>query len=815
MARVTRSQRSYTARPRRPMVVQRRTRRRARSDLHLPPLRALLPYVLNRRTAGVGLVVLAVASLPWLVPLAIAAILTIRDEAVRTLGLGAIMLVSGVLVSGLLIAQRQFGSSPDFWRRYLAAVLAGIALLGLLAFWRPQWTVGDVAMSQTSAGGRLGQSLIDGGWGTSVWLGLLVVSAALAWPQAIIMALAATPGALAATWRFIVRLQIPQRVWSATVFAINLLLPKETVREPQPETENDWETFEPDFPPEEYQALPAPQDTGAISGDLAEEIGPVDAASPAVARAPAGTGAPERSAESSWSLPVLDLLYNGNGNGKSNGNGNGNGKPKVDNAARAQLIVDTLASFGVDARVVQINEGPTVTQFGVEPGWEIKTRTVPERDMFGRPTLDKDGNPRTRVEEVSRTRVRVNRITNLANDLALALAAPSIRIEAPVPGQSVIGIEVPNTTPSMVTLRSVIESAPFQRLAARSRLALALGKGVSGEPVVADLARMPHLLIAGATGSGKSVCLNSIVACLLMHCTPDDVRFVMIDPKRVEMAPYASIPHLAFSSIVVDVDKVPATLQTVINEMDARYRRFAEVGARHIEAYNRNPKVEQRLPYWVVIIDELADLMMAAAYEVERQICRLAQLARATGIHLIIATQRPSVDVVTGLIKANFPTRIAFAVTSQVDSRTILDTTGAEKLLGRGDMLFMPTDAAKPKRIQGVYVSDQEIERLVQFWSSERFRHLRPPTLDDLLDEAQSTREQRERDDASDPLLPQVRELAQQHSRISASMLQRRLRIGYPRAARLMDLLEEEGLLGPVEEGQSRTVLADRANKEQ
>jgi S-DNA-T family DNA segregation ATPase FtsK/SpoIIIE len=442
----------------------------------------------------------------------------------------------------------------------------------------------------------------------------------------------------------------------------------------------------------------------------------------------------------------------------------------------------------------------------VEPGWEIKTRTVVEKDALGKPVLDKDGRPKTRLEETSRTRVRVNQVTRLANDLALSLAAPSVRIEAPVPGKPIIGIEVPNINAAVVSLRSVIESPTFQKSMAKSQLSLALGKGVSGDPVVADLARMPHLLIAGATGSGKSVCINSIIACILMHATPEDVRFVMIDPKRVELSAFAEIPHLALSRVIVDMDEVVGTLGAVIHEMDARYQKFAALGVRNLEGYNKHPQVVKRLPYWVVIIDELADLMMAAPFEVEKQICRLAQLARATGIHLVVATQRPSVDVITGLIKANFPTRIAFAVTSQVDSRTILDSVGAEKLLGRGDMLFMATDAAKPRRIQGVYVSDTEIERLVDFWTNERFRNLKPEVFDHLVDEAKAEAEQ-EDEETDDPMLERARALAREHTRVSTSMLQRRLRIGYPRAARLMDLLEDEGLVGVAEGQGTREVL--------
>ncbi len=381
-----------------------------------------------------------------------------------------------------------------------------------------------------------------------------------------------------------------------------------------------------------------------------------------------------------------------------------------------------------------------------------------------------------------------------------------------MPGKPFEGIEVPNRTAALVTLRSVVESAQYRRLSLRSRLALALGKSVAGEPLVADLAQMPHLLIAGATGSGKSVCINAIISCILMHTSPEEVRLVMIDPKRVELSAFANIPHLAFSSIVTDVDEVVGTLQAVIHEMESRYRRFSSLAVRNIEMYNRHPECPSPLPYWVLIIDELADLMMAAPYEVERQICRLAQLARATGIHLIIATQRPSVDVVTGLIKANFPTRIAFAVSSHIDSRTILDAVGAEKLLGRGDMLYLPTDAASPRRIQGVYVSDQEIERLVDFWTQERFQEVDREVFDHLLDEAKDEIDEAPSD--TDPLLERAQELAQEHRSVSASMLQRRLRIGYPRAARLMDMLEERGVVGPAEGQGSRAVLVAEADAE-
>ena len=479
---------------------------------------------------------------------------------------------------------------------------------------------------------------------------------------------------------------------------------------------------------------------------------------------------PSLTTDNGWRLPPIDILDRA---------------PEIefgqaDNTQRAVLIEEALASYGVEAKVVQINAGPTVTQFGLEPGWDRKMKEIRERD--------KDGNVTVRLEEVSRTRVKVDRITALANDLALALAAPSIRIEAPVPGKPMVGIEVPNTTLGMVNLRGVIETSGFQKLIAKSRLALALGKGAGGEAVVTDLTKMPHLLIAGATGSGKTVCLNSTICCLLLHNSPNNVRFIMIDPKRVELTPFNSIPHLAVP-VITDTNKAVSTLRWLNQEMDKRYQKLAATGARNIEGYNKNKAGEAKLPYIILVIDELADLMMAGFDEVEHILCRLAQLARATGIHLVVATQRPSVDVVTGLIKANFPTRISFAVTSQVDSRTILDITGAEKLLGRGDMLYMPTEAAKPKRLQGCYVSDAETERLVYFWGSQQKEEVPSLQITELT--APSTATGRG-DFPQDVLLGTARQLLKEHKHISTSFLQRKLRIGYPRAARIMEQLEGE-----------------------
>lgn len=471
-----------------------------------------------------------------------------------------------------------------------------------------------------------------------------------------------------------------------------------------------------------------------------------------------------------WKLPPLDILDKAQEATFS----------EADNKQRASIIENALASYGVNAKVVQINVGPTVTQFGVEPGWDIKTRRIQERD--------EEGNITVREEEISRTRVKVERITSLANDLALALAAPTIRIEAPVPGKPIVGVEVPNKIYSTVSLRGVIESNGFQKVLAKSKLALALGKGAGGEAVSDDLAKMPHLLIAGATGSGKTVCLNAIICCILMNNTPFDTKLIMIDPKRVELTPFNSLPHLA-TPVIVDTSKALGTMRWLNMEMDNRYKKLAAAQARNIEGYNKNRTGADRMPNLVLVIDELADLMMAGFDEVEHILCRLAQLARAVGIHLVVATQRPSVDVITGLIKANFPTRISFAVTSQVDSRTILDMVGAEKLLGRGDMLYAPTEAAKPKRLQGCFVSDTEVERLVYFWNNQKRDDVVPIKIEDINIAPSPLRKD---SPSEDPLMETVRQLASEHGQISASFLQRKLNIGYPRAARLFDHYKEE-----------------------
>ncbi|TAK11104.1 MAG: DNA translocase FtsK [Anaerolineae bacterium] len=461
---------------------------------------------------------------------------------------------------------------------------------------------------------------------------------------------------------------------------------------------------------------------------------------------------------------------------------------------RAKIIEDTLASFGAPAKVVEINRGPTITQFGVEPSF-----------------IESRGN---------RTRVRVGKIASLADDLSLALAASRIRVQAPVPGKGYVGIEVPNEQIGMVALRDVIENNAFGRL--KSNLRFALGQDVAGHAVAADLAGMPHLLVAGATGSGKSVCVNAIIACMLLHNTPATLRMIMVDPKRVELTGYNGIPHL-LAPVVTEIDRVVGVLQWVTREMDSRYQKFADTGARNIQDYNTRLTAlgKPAMPYLVLIIDELADMMMVAPDQTERYITRMAQLARATGIHLMISTQRPSVDVVTGLIKANFPARIAFAVASGTDSRVILDQPGAERLLGRGDMLFQAPDAPAPVRLQGVYVSDDELNRLVQYWRGFTGTTTTAPLATSTPADAPPSHvplkqmaiweemKQMESQNDQDDMYPPAVDLIRRRGKASISMLQRSLRIGYTRAARLIDLMEEKGVIGPAVGGSNAREVLD------
>lgn len=462
--------------------------------------------------------------------------------------------------------------------------------------------------------------------------------------------------------------------------------------------------------------------------------------------------------DDTYVFPSIQLLKKGEGSSQKTSS-----RASLSNAKKLE---DTLLSFGVEAKVTQINKGPTVTRYELQP---------------------KQG-------------VKVSKIVNLADDIALNLAASGIRIEAPIPGKAAVGIEVPNDTSEMVYLRDVIESDQFA--AFPSKLAFALGKDIAGKPIVADIGKMPHILIAGATGSGKSVCINTLITSILYKASPKEVKLIMIDPKVVELNVYNGIPHLMIP-VVTDPKKAAGALCWAVNEMTKRYQLFADNNVRDMKGYNNKVTDENlKMPSIIIIIDELADLMMTAAKEVEDAICRLAQMARAAGIHLVIATQRPSVDVITGVIKANIPSRLAFAVSSGIDSRTILDSNGAEKLLGKGDMLFCPIGESKPLRIQGAFVSDQEVEAIVEAVKMSGEVQYEETVMESIHAPSIAIE-----GDGEDELLTQAIQLASGKEKLSISMLQRYFRIGFNRASRLMEMLEARGIVGPDEGSKPRKVL--------
>ena len=666
------------------------------------------------------------------------------DTLLTALGLGVPLFILTVIGLSMAFWLRRLNIFWERWNLWLGIIVFATALLGILAFFAPD---GWGTLGEASLGGKWGQAIIGGRDPNNAWhtaIGVLRVTAVIIVGTALVL---------------------PHIVWHELKVWVRRAVPvrKHLTQQAKRSTVRLGEYYS------EH-----PVHRNALSWIRERHIPLISNA--IRLRQPKEKSVPQPKAShkepkvvptnlsvaslDEWQLPSIDLLDE-------------TVKVELSNAdaeRRARLIEESLASYGVPAKVVQKNVGPAVTQFGVEPGWDIRYKTIKEKDRYG--------NPKVRTEEVSRTRVKVERITSLANDLALALAVPSIRMEAPVPGKAVVGIEVPNISTGLVAVREVLESTSFKRLSGRTKLAVALGKGTGGEVAVADLAKMPHLLVAGATGSGKTVCLDTIIVSLLINNTPDDVKFIMIDPKRVELIAFDGVPHL-MNPVITESEKAGEILKWLAQEMDNRYRRLAQVRAHNIEAYNKNPKLTKEMPYIVLIIDELADLMMLKSDEVEPLLCRLAQMGRAVGVHSVVATQRPSVDVITGLIKANFPTRISFAVVSQVDSRTILDMVGAEKLLGRGDMLYLSAELSKPKRLQGCFVSPQEIERLTAFWSKQSRAQL-PEILTYTGEEG-----------SKDPLLEQARQLAKDHKQISASYLQRQLRIGSARAEQLVRLLEE------------------------
>ncbi len=687
------------------------------------------------------------------------------NSITNTFGWGLVIIVLLVITVIILAVRHRLSALWYGWRYWLAVVFFLTAAWGILAFFALGGSIGIAIISSQSFVGGLRVSGL-------VLIGLILLAPFASWR----LTRRAASGVATQTqkWKSARSVSQPKLKMDEPVDTLpTIASPKpprtavktETIKTPPPpKTETAGSTIE----------SPNREDLKQVAQEVWKKYGE----------------SPTTAVVDGWKLPPIDILEK---------------SPEVvfnqsDNNRRAKLIEEALESYGVEAKVVQINTGPTVTQFGIEPGWDRKMREFKEKD--------RDGHTRVRQEEISKTRVKVERINSLANDLALALAAPTIRIEAPIPGQSLVGIEVPNTVSTSVTLRGVIETNVFQKTVNKTKLAIALGKGAGGEAVTGDLARMPHLLIAGATGSGKTVCLNTIVCSLLMNNTPYDLRFVLIDPKRVELTSYNSIPHLA-APVIVEAEKAVESLRWLAQEMDRRYQKLQAAAARSLDGYNKTRQGDQKLPYLVLVIDELADLMMQSGDEVERILCRLAQLARAVGIHLVVATQRPSVDVITGLIKANFPTRISFAVSSQVDSRTILDGAGAEKLLGKGDMLYMPQEASKPKRLQGCYVSDTEIERLVYFWGNQRKdtpslkidTSTNAPTTGKIFTSVGGSLKPTP---TEDPLMEEARIIAAEHPQYSVSYLQRKLRVGYNRAANIAEKLQQEGY-GPEKPGYGKS----------
>ncbi len=652
-------------------------------------------------------------------------------------GWGSLLIVFGIGFFGYFLLRRD--TVEIRWGRLIALELAALLTLGLLAVFGAIFGQEDILIRAEAGvdGGRLGWGLLALAW---KFLGAIGGSFAIF----LLWLFAAVTGFGLWTkledWLLHIAGEAPTVVVATPVPVV-----EEKPEEPQSAATND-------APKKKVAPLPVEFRTSLKQSDPKKETKPFKA--------------PPRGED----LPPLTLLL-------------------ADTATRADertinqtagLIMKTLADFGVPATVIGYRVGPSVTQFAVQPGF-----------------IKKPGSDEVDVQQM---KVRVAQIASLQKDIALALSAQRLRIEAPVPGKAYVGIEVPNTHSTVVRMRTLLESDSFYKVGAP--LTIALGRDVSGHPLMADLARMPHLLIAGATGSGKSVCITSIAACLAMNNAPEDLRMVMIDSKMVELIRFNGLPHL-YGKVETNIERILGVLRWVVVEMEHRYRLLESAHARDLDAYNR--KVTRKadgksLPRIVVLIDELADLMMSAPDVTEHNLVRLAQMARATGIHLVVATQRPSTDVVTGLIKANFPARLAFAVASGIDSRVILDYTGAESLLGKGDMLFLNPEVGNPVRAQGAMITDMEIERIISHWQKSGVEVDDVPPWEKLLQEPDENQD--------DSLIEQAISIVRSSQRASASLIQRRLRIGYPRAARLLDQLEEMGVVGPSQGGgKERDVL--------
>ena len=731
-----------------------RHRTRARTRPFRPPRAISTGLSLDRKLdiLGIGLALIGLLTLLSLLSLSHStATGSILEFLGRATGRGAFLFPISLILLGLWLVLRNFERVPLLsMERLLGLILLYVNLLVVLHFFNfPATRQAAFALAQDSrGGGYIGAAILDWMRANLGWGGSAV--ALVAW--------------------LLIALALALDVSVAELFG--WISPLFVRLQDQLDELRNHRSASPSAPPGQVAPPykpPLPASVAQPSVSLGRPAGPDTSPFPASFSQDA----------QAWVLPDLGEILDQGGDVTYD--------DELDRQ-RAHVVEETLASFGAPVNVVEINRGPTITQFGVEPDF-IESRQ-------------------------GRTRVRVGKIASLADDLALALAARRIRVEAPVPGKGYVGIEVPNEDIALVALRDVLESPAFTRL--KSPLRFGLGQDVAGNAVAADLAAMPHLLIAGATGSGKSVCVNTLICSLLLHNTPADLRMVMVDPKRVELTGYNGIPHL-LAPVVVEMERVIGALQWVLREMDSRYHKLAQAGSRNILDYNARLQEggQPKLPYLVVMIDELADLMMLAPDETERTITRLAQLARATGIHLVISTQRPSVDVVTGLIKANFPARVAFAVASGVDSRVILDQLGAERLLGRGDMLFQAPDAPAPMRLQGAFVSDAEIQRLVDYWRGFGQATPAPGSVGGIVDALPSgiplkqmpLWEEMQAQEQADPLLNESIDLVRRQGRASVSMLQRRLRIGYTRASRLIETMQDQGIIGTESTGQGFEIL--------
>jgi S-DNA-T family DNA segregation ATPase FtsK/SpoIIIE len=777
MARTTRA---APPRPRRApspgRVAAPRRRSAARSSPALPRRPLLDPEqrceLVGVSAIGAGVVLATVLAVPGGGTVAEA----VHDRLISVLGAGSWFIAAGLAVAGARVLKSRAWSG-GVWG-IAGSGLTAVAVLGLLGLASSQGagTVGDWV------GPRLADRL--GGPGAAA---VLLVAALCGLVLAIEMRVAKVVES-AATWL------ASRRAAAAAAAEAQVQTPPVTVPSPEeiPGLGPHFETMgrsssrrraEPEIPPPPtFPSLDLGLEPVDISlGDLGpRQTEPAAAAQVPAALAPfrrefeglpidveaggSASAAPAPVAavdepEKVWVLPTNEIFDAVSGKRE---------RLEQEIRATASTIESTLASFGIDARIRGVNSGPTVTQYELQPA-----KGVP-----------------------------VRKITAHQTDLSLALAAP-IRVQAPIPGKAAIGIEVPNKAAQLVTIREITGAQQFPEI--RSRLAVALGADVSGHPVIGDLTRMPHMLIAGATGSGKSVCINAILAGFLLQATPAQLKLILVDPKRVELSSFRDLPHLLVP-VVVETEAAVGALRWAVKEMEERYKLFASHGARNIVAFNeRAPGLGlDPLPYTVIVIDELADLMMVAAGEIEDLICRIAQLARAVGIHLIVATQRPSADIITGLIKANIPSRVAFAVSSGVDSRVILDEMGAEKLLGRGDMLYLPIDEGKPRRLQGAFVSDRELERLIEFWRQQGL-----PDYQEEIFHVEATASWAREATKRDPLFAKAAHTVAAEGRAAASLLQRKLNVGYTRAARIIDQLAEARIVGPYEGSKSREMLMD------